>query len=313
MPDSSLMLNILYFILGIAGLVIGGEMLVKGSSRLAKGLGISPIIIGLTVVAFGTSSPEFVVCLTAALQGASDITVGNIVGSNIANIALILGVAAVIKPISIHDSITKVQAPFMIFLTLMVFIIALTHYYIGRAEGLIIFLTLPLFIFYSYYSYKKSNGDESGNNGSSKKPVIQLVMITAGLFFLIVGARLTVSSGISFARTFGLSELVIGVTIIAIGTSLPELSTAIFSAIKNEHEIVVGNVVGSNIFNLGILGLVALIHPISVNPAALKLEFPVMIVLSILIYPVMKIGSKISRIEGVLLLCFYFVFIYTLL
>lgn len=312
MPDSSLMLNILYFILGIAGLVIGGEMLVKGSSRLAKGLGISPIIIGLTVVAFGTSSPEFVVCLTAALQGASDITVGNIVGSNIANIALILGVAAVIKPISIHDSITKVQAPFMIFLTLMVFIIALNHY-IGRAEGLIIFLTLPLFIFYSYYSYKKSNGDDSEKNGSSKKPVIQLVMITAGLFFLIVGARLTVSSGISFARTFGLSELVIGVTIIAIGTSLPELSTAIFSAIKNEHEILVGNVVGSNIFNLGILGLVALIHPISVNPAALKLEFPVMIVLSILIYPVMKIGSKISRIEGVLLLCFYFGFIYTLL
>jgi len=312
MPDSSLMLNILYFILGIAGLVIGGEMLVKGSSRLAKGLGISPIIIGLTVVAFGTSSPEFVVCLTAALQGASDITVGNIVGSNIANIALILGVAAVIKPISIHDSITKVQAPFMIFLTLMVFIISLNHY-IGRAEGLIIFLALPLLIFYSYYSYKKSNGDDSENNGSSKKPVIQLVMITAGLFFLIVGARLTVSSGISFARTFGLSELVIGVTIIAIGTSLPELSTAIFSAIKNEHEILVGNVVGSNIFNLGILGLVALIHPISVNPAALKLEFPVMIVLSILIYPVMKIGSKISRIEGVLLLCFYFGFIYTLL
>ncbi len=312
MPDSSLMLNILYFILGIAGLVIGGEMLVKGSSRLAKGLGISPIRRGLTVVAFGTSSPEFVVCLTAALQGASDITVGNIVGSNIANIALILGVAAVIKPISIHDSITKVQAPFMIFLTLMVFIIALTHY-ISRAEGNIIFLTLPLFIFYSYYSYKKSNGDDSGNNDSSKKPVIQLVMITAGLFFLIVGARLTVSSGISFARTFGLSELVIGVTIIAIGTSLPELSTAIFSAIKNEHEIVVGNVVGSNIFNLGILGLVALIHPISVNPAALKLEFPVMIVLSILIYPVMKIESKISRIEGVLLLCFYFGFIYYLL
>jgi len=312
MPDSSLMLNILYFILGIAGLVIGGEMLVKGSSRLAKGLGISPIIIGLTVVAFGTSSPEFVVCLTAALQGASDITVGNIVGSNIANIALILGVAAVIKPIRIHDSITKVQTPFMIFLTLMVFIIALNHY-IGRAEGLIIFLALPLLIFYSYYSYKKSNGDDSGNNGSSKKPVIQLVMITAGLFFLIVGARLTVSSGISFARTFGLSELVIGVTIIAVGTSLPELSTAIFSAIKNEHEIVVGNVVGSNIFNLGILGLVALIHPISVNPVALKLDFPVMIVLSILIYPVMKIGSKISRIEGVLLLCFYFGFIYYLL
>ena len=131
-------------------------------------------------------------------------------------------------------------------LTILVFIIALNHY-IGRAEGLIIFLMLPVLIFYSYYSYKNDKIENGENNGSSKKPIIQLVMLTVGLFFLIFGARLTVSSGISFARMFGLSELVIGVTIIAIGTSLPELSTAIFSAIKNEHEIIVGNVVGSNI------------------------------------------------------------------
>lgn len=312
MPSTSLLLNIFYFIIGISGLLVGGEMLVRGSSRFAKDLGISPIIIGLTVVAFGTSSPEFVVCLTAALKGASDITIGNIVGSNIANIALILGVAAIIKPIRIHESILKVQTPFMIFLTMLVFIIALNHY-IGRPEGLVIFLTLPLLIFYSYYSYRNNKGEDKEKNGSAKRPVIQLLMITAGLVFLIFGARLTVGSGISFARTFGLSELVIGVTIIALGTSLPELSTAIFSAIKNEHEIVVGNVIGSNIFNLGILGLVALIHPISVNPTALKLDFPVMIVLSILIFPIMKIGSRISRIEGVLLVCCYIVFIFYLL
>lgn len=312
MPNTSLLVNIFYFIIGISGLIIGGEMLVRGSSRFAKDLGISPIIIGLTVVAFGTSSPEFVVCLTAALQGASDITIGNIVGSNIANIALILGMAAIIKPIRIHESILKVQTPFMIFLTILVFIIALNRY-IGRYEGLLIFLTLPLLIFYSIYSYKNNSGEDKENRGTSKRHIIQLLMITLGLVFLIFGARLTVSSGISFARTFGLSELVIGVTIIAIGTSLPELSTAIFSAIKNEHEIVVGNVIGSNIFNLGILGLVALIHPISVNPAALKLDFPVMIVLSLLIFPIMKIGSVISRIEGVLLVCFYIGFIYYLL
>jgi len=312
MPNTSLLVNTFYFIIGISGLIIGGEMLVRGSSRFAKDLGISPIIIGLTVVAFGTSSPEFVVCLTAALQGASDITIGNIVGSNIANIALILGMAAIIKPIRIHESILKVQTPFMIFLTMLVFIIALNHY-IGRFEGLLIFLTLPLLIFYSIYSYKNNSGEDKENRGTSKRHIIQLLMITLGLVFLIFGARLTVSSGISFARTFGLSELVIGVTIIAIGTSLPELSTAIFSAIKNEHEIVVGNVIGSNIFNLGILGLVALIHPISVNPAALKLDFPVMIVLSVLIFPIMKIGSVISRIEGILLVCFYIGFIYYLL
>ena len=236
MPNTSLLVNIFYFIIGISGLIIGGEMLVRGSSRFAKDLGISPIIIGLTVVAFGTSSPEFVVCLTAALQGASDITIGNIVGSNIANIALILGMAAIIKPIRIHESILKVQTPFMIFLTILVFIIALNRY-IGRYEGLLIFLTLPLLIFYSIYSYKNNSGEDKENRGTSKRHIIQLLMITLGLAFLILGARLTVSSGISFARTFGLSELVIGVTIIAIGTSLPELSTAIFSAIKNMQKI----------------------------------------------------------------------------
>lgn len=312
MLSNPIFLNVIYFIIGIAGLIAGGEMLVRGASRFARDLGVSPVIIGLTVVAFGTSSPEFVVCLTAALQGASDITVGNIVGSNIANLALILGTAAVIKPITIHDSITKVQTPFMIFLTVLVSIIALNHY-IGHAEGAIIFLTLPLLIIYSYYSYKIDKTENGEFNGTGKRPIIQLVMLTVGLFFLIFGARLTVSSGIEFARTFGLSELVIGVTIIAIGTSLPELSTAIFSALKNEHEIIVGNVIGSNIFNLGILGLVAVIHPITVNPTAIKFDFPVMIVLTLLIYPIMKIGKRISRIEGALLLCFYFGFIYALL
>ena len=312
MLSSSILLNVFYFIIGIAGLIAGGEMLVRGASRFARDLGISPVIVGLTVVAFGTSSPEFVVCLTAALQGASDITVGNIVGSNIANLALILGTAAVIKPISIHTSITRVQTPFMIFLTILVSLIAL-NLYIGRLEGVLIFLMLPLLIIYSYFSFKHENNLNGESNGSSKRPIIQLVMLTVGLFFLIVGARLTVSSGIEFARAFGLSELVIGITIIAIGTSLPELSTAIFSALKNEHEIVVGNVIGSNIFNLGILGLVALIHPITVNPEAFKFDIPVMVALTILIYPIIKIGGRISRIEGALLLCFYFGFIYTLL
>lgn len=312
MLSNTILINLFYFIIGIAGLIIGGEMLVRGAARFARDLGISPVVIGLTVVAFGTSSPEFVVCLTAAMQGASDITVGNIVGSNIANLALILGTAAVIKPITVHSSITKVQTPFMIFLTLLVTIIGL-NLYISRIEGTIIFLTLPLLIIYSYYSYKNDQNGNGENKDGPKKPIMQLVMLIVGLLFLIVGARLTVNSGIEFARTFGLSELVIGITIIAIGTSLPELSTAVFSAIKNEHEIVVGNVIGSNIFNLGILGLVALIHPIAVNPEAIKFDIPVMVVLTLLIYPVLKIGGRISRIEGALLLCFYFGFMYTLL
>lgn len=309
MLTSSILLNSLFFVTGIACLIVGGEILVRGSSGFARNLGITPVIIGLTVVAFGTSSPEFVVCLTAALKGASDITIGNIVGSNISNIALILGIAAVIKPIDIHRSILSIQTPFMIFLTLLVFLVAL-NLYIDRTEGVVIFLMLPVLIVYSYYKYKEESTGNNDNPTTRKQTFVQFLLIIIGIFGLIFGARLTVDSGIVFARVLGLSELVIGVTIIAVGTSLPELSTAIFSAIKGEHDIVIGNVIGSNIFNLGILGLVALIHPVNVNPEALKVDFPVMIGLSILIFPIMLIGSRISRIEGIFLLLVYAGFIY---
>jgi len=313
MITSALLINITLFILGLAALLAGGEILVRGSSRFARGLGINPVIIGLTIIAFGTSSPEFVVCLTAALRGASDITLGNIIGSNISNIALILGIASVISPIRVESSILKVQTPFMIFFSILVYALCLDGS-LGRPEGLVVFLFLIGIIVYSYYSYSRSvkdgnNGSENSGNGTP----FQLLLILIGLAALLLGARLTVDQAIIFARTFGLSELIIGITVIAVGTSLPELSTAIFSAVKKEHEIVVGNVIGSNIFNLGILGLVALIHPIAVNPSAIRFDLPVMLAFSVLIYPLMRIGSRISRVEGAFLLIFYAVFIYTIL
>ena len=310
MITSALLINILLFLVGIAALLAGGEILVRGSSRFARGLGISPVIIGLTIIAFGTSSPEFVVCLTAALKGSSDITLGNIIGSNISNIALILGIAAVIRPIKVEASIQNIQVPFMIFITIVSIIFCLNGF-LGRGEGLVIFLLLVGVIVYSYFSYKKNIDNENNNSESSRNyTIVQLSLIILGLAALLIGSRLTVDQAIIFARTVGLSELIIGITVIAIGTSLPELSTAIFSAAKKEHDIVVGNVIGSNIFNLGILGLVALIHPITVNPDAIKFDLPVMLVLSFLIYPIMRIGSRISRVEGVFLLVFYAVFIY---
>ena len=313
MITSALLINITLIVVGIAALLAGGEVLVRGSSRFAKGLGINPAIIGLTVVAFGTSSPEFVVCLVAALKGSSDITLGNIIGSNISNIALILGIASIIRPTRIDPSILRSQVPFMILITVIAFIFCLSGQ-LGRPEGLLLFLFLVAIIVYSYYRYKiEINNNKNNLENNGEKPLAQMALVVVGLAALLIGARLTVDQAIIFARTFGLSELLIGITVIAIGTSLPELSTAIMSAIKKEHEIVVGNVIGSNIFNLGILGLVALIHPVAVNPAAIRFDLPVMVALSVLIYPVMRIGSRISRIEGVFLVIFYLAFIYMII
>ena len=313
MITSALLINITLFIFGMAVLLAGGEILVRSSSRLARGLGINPVIIGLTIIAFGTSSPEFVVCLIAALKGSSDITVGNIIGSNISNIALILGISSVIRPTKVESSILKIHTPLMILMTIFVFIICLNGY-IGRLEGLIVFLFLIAIIIYSYFSYSKSTNGEKSNPGfSGKKPLVQFLLIVVGLAALLIGARLTVDQAIIFARTFGLSELIIGITVIAVGTSLPELSTAIISAVKKEHEIVVGNIIGSNIFNLGILGLVAIIHAVEVNPSAIKFDLPVMLALSLVIYPIMRIGSEISRLDGILLLIYYAIFIYIIM
>ena len=313
MITSALLINITLILVGLAALLAGGEILVRGSSRFARGLGINPAIIGLTIVAFGTSSPEFVVCLVAALKGSSDIALGNIIGSNIANIALILGIASIIRPTRIDPSILKTQVPFMIFITVVAFFLCLGGW-LGRVDGLVLFLFLIAIIVYSYYRYKiETNNNNSSRENNGRNARTQLVLIVAGLAALLIGARLTVDQAIIFARTFNLSELLIGITVIAVGTSLPELSTAIMSAIKKEHELVVGNVIGSNIFNLGILGLVALIHPVAVNPTAIRFDLPVMVALSVLIYPVMRIGSNISRLEGVLLLLFYAAFIYMII
>lgn len=308
-----MIINLAIFAFGLIVLVIGGDRLVKGSSQLARTLGVNPIIIGLTIVAFGTSSPEFLVCLVAAVKNSSDIAIGNIVGSNISNIGLILGVSAAIRPLSVHSSIARVQTPIMIALTVFLIIICYSGL-IGRLEGLVAFMSLPVFVF---HTYKKSVTDqneilEEKNKSFSDKHLRNIVYILVGLLALIIGARLVVDSSIALARSLGVSELVIGVTAVAVGTSLPELSTSIVGAIKNEHELVLGNVIGSNIFNIGILGFVSFLQPITINPALFILDLPVMLFLSVLILPFMKTGSVLSRKEGALILFIYGVFIFLL-
>lgn len=311
----SIATDIVLFIVGLVALYFGGESLVRGASRLARILGINPIVIGLTVVAFGTSAPEFVVCLLAAFKGSSDIVLGNIVGSNISNIGLILGISALMSPIFIQIKLVKVEVPIMIVISFVLYALA-WNLGIGRIEGALLFSSLIAFGIYSYYSalrepYQVEEEYEEfigGKNGVYR----QTVSLVLGLVGLVIGARLVVDSAISMAKLFGISEIIISITAVAIGTSLPELSTSIVAALRKEYDIVVGNIIGSNIFNMGILGLVSLIHPVSVRPELLRFEFPVMAFFALLILPMMRTGHKVSRAEGLLLLVFYSAFIFML-
>jgi cation:H+ antiporter len=305
--------SVVLLIAGIIMLFLGGEGLVKGASRLARILGISPIVIGLTVVAFGTSAPEFVVGLIAALKGANDVVLGNIIGSNISNIGLILAIAALMSPIVIHARLIKAEVPIMIVLSFIFYALA-WKYNFGFIQGVFLFGALLVFTVYSYFASKEESKwveqeyrEFIRGSGSIWR---NLLFIVFGLVGLIIGARFVVDSAIFIARIMGVSELVISITVVAIGTSLPELSTTIVAALKKEHDIIVGNIIGSNIFNIGILGLVSIIHPVSVNKPLLKFEFPIMLFFSIIILPLMMTGKKVTRAEGVFLLLLYGVFIY---
>jgi cation:H+ antiporter len=310
----SIAVSIILFVVGLIMLFLGGEGLVRGASRLARVLGISPIVIGLTVVAFGTSAPEFVVGLIAALKGASDVVLGNIIGSNISNIGLILGIGAIISPLIIQIRIIKVEVPIMIALSLILYGLAAWSLNLGLLQGVFLFGALIAFTIYSYFGSKKEpkQVEEEFEEfvGSSNSVWKQVVFIVLGLAALIIGARFVVDSAIFIARVAGISELVISITAVAIGTSLPELSTTIIAAIRKEHDIIVGNIIGSNIFNIGILGVISIIHPVTVDSALLRFEFPVMIFFSILVLPLMITGKKVGRVEGILLLVLYAAFIF---
>lgn len=309
----SVAVSVVLLIAGIIMLFLGGEGLVKGASRLAKLLGISPVVIGLTVVAFGTSAPEFVVGLIAALKGANDVVLGNIIGSNISNIGLILGIAALISPVVIHGRLIKAEVPIMIVLSFIFYGLA-WKYNFGFIQGVFLFGALLVFTVYSYFVSKEESKwveqeyrEFVSGSGSIWR---NLIFIVFGLAGLIIGARFVVDSAIFIARIMGVSELVISITVVAIGTSLPELSTTIVAALKKEHDIIVGNIIGSNIFNIGILGLVSIIRPVTVDRTLLKFEFPIMLFFSIIILPIMMTGKKVTRAEGVFLLLLYGLFIY---
>ncbi|MCC7429208.1 calcium/sodium antiporter [bacterium] len=308
--------HLLYLAAGIVLLYFGAEGLVRGGSGLALRFGIAPLVVGLTVVAFGTSSPELVVSVQAALDGKGAISIGNVVGSNIGNIALILGVASLIYPLEAQIQIIRSEIPVMIGVTVLLCVLLLDGI-LGKADGAILFCGILIYTGYTVYEAKKqTKGTENYETelSKNKKNVwLQIFLTVFGLALLIFGSDLFVKGAVSIAKNFGLSDAVIGLTIVAIGTSLPELATSVLASIKKESEIAIGNVVGSNIFNiLGILGIAALIQPIDASEIS-KIDTAVMIFTAVLLFPLIKTGMKLVRLEGFFLLVGYAIYIFYLI
>jgi cation:H+ antiporter len=308
---------LLFLILGLIALFIGAEGLIRGASALALKVGIPPIVVGLTVVAFGTSSPELVVSLKAAFLGNSSISLGNVIGSNIANIALILGISALIKPLDVHATVIRREIPIMIGITILLLLLLLDGELtlfdgLILVFGIIIYSVLNIVLARKEKSIEVENEFREGLKSRLNVPV-SITMIIVGLGFMILGANLFVTSAITIAKIIGVSDAIIGLTIVAIGTSLPELITSVVASFKNESDIAIGNVVGSNIFNiLGILGTTSLI--ISVSTSGINIiDFGVMLFAALILLPLSKSGFKISRIEGMFLLAGYVFYIYYIL
>lgn len=303
--------------LGLALLVIGAEMLVRGASRLAAALNISPLVIGLTVVAFGTSAPEIAVSVQSALSGqaGADIAVGNVVGSNIFNVLFILGLAAMIVPLFVSQQLIRVDVPVMIAVSVLLLLLALDGL-LSRWNGLLLFAGIVGYTVFAVLQGRREAAaveveyaQEYGEKAVGPKAwLLNIFSIASGLVMLVAGADWLVDGAISIARAFGVSELVVGLTIVAAGTSLPEVATSIIASIRGERDIAVGNVVGSNIFNiLAVLGLAALVAPngVNVSMAALHFDIPVMLAVAVACLPIFFSGHLIARWEGCLFFAYY--------
>ncbi len=302
-------------ILGLALLIGGAELLVRGASRLAARLGLSTLFIGLTVVACATSLPELVVSLLASVRGAPDLATGNVIGSNIVNIGVVLGLAAVAAPISLRLAKMWRDLAISIVATLVFAGLAFGGR-LGRPEAAFLFAGLLAYLFWAYGRARREGEVReagyvvAGQVAVGRAPRIVLgksvLQVAVGLLALIAGAHLAVQSSVAIAELAGLSTAVVGLTIVATGTSLPELATSLVAAVKRESAIAVGNVLGSNIFNLlGILGLAGLVEPLEVSVNIIRYDVPVALGFSLLCFPLMWTGRRLSRLEGLLLVAAY--------
>ncbi|MDD1782230.1 calcium/sodium antiporter [Enterovibrio sp. ZSDZ35] len=299
-------------VVGLCLLVWSADRLVYGAAAIARNVGISPLVIGMTILAMGSSAPEMVVSATAALSGKTDTAVGNVLGSNIANIALILGVTALIKPLSISSGILRRELPLMMGVTIVAGVI-LWDNYLGFWEGIALAVMFAAFLLLMM-KFGRESGEEDPmlveQEAEIPKGVSNMsaaIWVVVGLVLLIFSADMVVDSAIVIAKAFGMSDLVIGLTIVAVGTSLPELAASVAGVMKGEDDLAVGNIIGSNIFNiLAVMGLPGLLAPSELNPLAMDRDFYVMLAMSVLLF-LFAVGKArtINRWEGIALLtCF---------
>ncbi len=309
--DDAMMTTTLLFFLGLVLLIAGAELLVRGAGALALSFGISPLVVGLTVVAFGTSSPELAVSVQSTWSGRGDMAMGNVVGSNIFNVLFILGISALIVPLVVARQLVRQEVPIMVGVSLLLLALAADGR-LGRLDGLLLF---ALMIGYTVFLIRQSRRAGAAQAGSAEEAAagprslpLQLLLIALGLAMLVYGATLLVDAAVVFAQRLGISELVIGLTIVAAGTSMPEVATSIVAALRGQRDIAVGNVVGSNIFNiLSVLGLSAVVAPagLPVAPSMLAFDLPVLIAVALACLPVFFTGYMIARWEGGLFLLLY--------
>jgi cation:H+ antiporter len=310
--------TLLLFIAGLVALVAGAELLVRGASKLALSFGISPLVVGLTVVSFGTSAPEVAVSVGAVLGGTTDIAIGNVVGSNIFNVLFILGLSALITPLVVNIQLIRQEVPIMIGASLLLLALTLDRQ-LGLLDSALLFVLL---IAYTVFLVRQSRAETQSARdefAAESRPAaagawdsrlpVQLALIAAGLTLLVFGSEWLVSSAIVFAKALGVSDVVIGLTIVAAGTSMPEVATSVMAAVKGERDIAVGNVVGSNTFNilgcLGISGLVAGSGGLAIPPSVLNFDIWVMIAVALACLPVFLTGREIARWEGGVFMLYY--------
>lgn len=311
-------MSLVFFLLGLVALVLGAELLVRGASRLALSFGISSLVVGLTVVAFGTSAPELAVSTQSALSGQVDIAIGNVVGSNIFNVLFILGASALITPLLVNQQLIRQEVPILIGFSLLTWGLAADGGLSGLDGALLVALLLGYTAFVIVQSRRAQPSEVTAeyeealaipaDRGWDRHWAVQVSLVLAGLGLLVVGSQRLVEAAVRFATWMGVSELVIALTIVAAGTSLPEVATSILAAVHGERDIAVGNAVGSNIFNLaGVLGASALVAPegLPVSAGVLSFDLPVMVAVAVACLPIFFTGHLIARWEGLLFLAYY--------
>ena len=305
-----LTLDVAVLVLGIMVLYFGADWLVRGSARLAGSLGVSPMVVGLTVVSFGTSAPELVVCTVAALSGNSELAIGNVLGSNLANIGLILGLTALVMPLAVQSRVVWREMPVMLLITLALYPLSWDGE-LSVGDGVLLLLALVAYLGFVFQSIETETPAILGEYESfvrastADRPLVRakdVGLIVSGSALLVLGGYAIVDGAVGVATSLGISQVVIGLTVVAVGTSLPELATSLVAAARREADIAVGNVIGSNIFNIAaVLGVASVVRPISIPPHVLSRELPALLVLCMILFPLLRSEWRIERWEGAVL------------